>query len=134
MTIREWCSEDERELKRLFLEYCAATKQTGDADACWIGWQAQEVTVLVAEQDGRLCGFGSLLTVPLAVSPYKAGVPQMLYGEPGTRAAVLLMKAGIAWYKQQGITSLLIYTALNQEKLWAKRHFRPKLMVMERSL
>ena len=134
MNVREWKVADEEQVKRLFLDYCLATKQAGSWETCVAGWDAQHVTVLVAEHTERLCGFLSLLTIPLAVSPFKAGIPQMMYAEPKTKAAGALLKAGIQWYKRQGVKSLLMYAQTGQEKLWRKHHFHPKLMVMERSL
>lgn len=136
MTIRECCSQDEQEVKRLFLEYCAAMREVGDAERFWVGRpQPPHGTVLVLETEGVLGGFGSLLLSPLAVSPFVLGVTQMFYVEPSVRRySGLMMRAGLRYYRQHGCRKATMFCTDRAYAFWAKHRYRPLATLMERSL
>ena len=136
MMIRSATVTDEADCKRLFLAYCAATGEEGDAERFWQGRpQEPNGTVLVLEVDGALVGFGSLLLSPLAVTPFILGVTQMFHVSPqATRYSGLLMRAGLRYYREKGCTRATMFCIEKAHAFWAKHKYRPLATLMERTL
>ena len=136
MTIRHATAQDEAQVKALFLAYCAAMGEIGDADIFWNGRPRDTTgTVLIMEVDSTDVGFGSLLLSPLAVSPFVLGVTQMMYVTPAaSKYAGLFMRAGLRYYRVKGCKKATMFCMDKASTFWAKHKYRPLATLMERTL
>lgn len=136
MTIRQATEHDEAELKRLFLEYCAAMNETGDPERFWrLRPQEPNGTVLVMDEEGTLLGFLGLLRTDIAVEPFTLGVVQMFYVSSAWSAlSWRLMRAGVTYYRVHGILRLAMFCSNSLVRFWKKHKFEPTLTLMVRTL